>query len=99
MNGGGTASTTDARRAQKMARDRMQKLSTKTKNKWQPPNRWGKQKKAISPVDSEEEDEGEPDEGDDSDKQEQEDYDAMDVDGLKEDQLYDSDEDDGDMEF
>ena len=99
MNGGGTVSTTDARRAWKMARDRMQRLSTKTKNKWQPPNRWGKQKKAISPVDSEQEDEGEPNEGDDSDEQEQEDYDAMDVDGSEQDQLYDSDEDDGDMEF
>jgi hypothetical protein len=54
MNGGGSASTTDAKRAQKMARVRMKRLSTKTKNKWQPPDRWGKQKKTISPVDSEE---------------------------------------------
>jgi hypothetical protein len=99
MNGGGTASTTDAKGARKMARDRMKRLSTKTKNKWQPPDRWGKQKKAISPVDSEEEDERELDEGDDSDEQEQEDYDAMDVDGSGEDPLDDSDEDEdgGDM--
>ena len=98
MNGGGTVSTTDAKRARKMARDRMKRLSTKTKNKRQPPDRWGKQKKAISPVDSEEEDERELDEEDDSDEQEQEDYDAMDVDGSGEDQL-DEDEDDGDTEF
>ena len=102
MDVGGTASTTDAKRARKMARDRMKRSSTKTKNKWQPSNRWGKQKKAISPIYSEEEDERELDEGDNSDKQEQEDYDAMDVDGSEEDQLHDSDEDDeddGDMEF
>jgi hypothetical protein len=49
----------DAKRARKMVRDRMKRLSTKTKNKQQPPDRWGKQKKAISPVDSEEEDERE----------------------------------------
>ena len=54
MNSGGTVSTT---RAQKMVRDRMRRLSTKTKSKQQPPDRWRKQKKAISPVDSEEEDE------------------------------------------
>ena len=101
MNVGGTASTTDAKRAWKMARDRMKRLSTKTKNKRQPPNRQGKQKKAISPVDSEEEDDSELDEGDNSDEQEQEDYDAMDVDGSGEDPLDDSDEDedDSDMEF
>jgi hypothetical protein len=84
-----------ARRAWKMARDRMKRLSTKTKNKGQPPDRWGKQKKTISPIDSEEEE----DEGDNSDEQEQEDYDAMDVDGSGEDQLDDSDEDEGDMEY
>jgi hypothetical protein len=59
INGGGTVSTMDAKRARKMVRDRMKRLSTKTKNKQQPPDRWGKQKKAISPVDSEEEDERE----------------------------------------
>ena len=43
-----------------MVRDRVKRLSTKSKNKWLPPDRWGKQKKAISPLDSEEEE----DEGD-----------------------------------
>lgn len=99
MNGGGTASTTNAKRAQKMARDKIKRLSTKTKNKQHTPNRWGKPKKAISPINNEEEDERELDEGDNSDEQEQEDYDAMNVDGLGEDQLDDSDEDDGDMAF
>ena len=60
----------------------------KQKNKLQPPNRWGNQKQTISPLNSEEDDEG-----DHSDEQEQEDYNAIDVDGLEEDQLDDSDED------
>ena len=67
----------------------------KQKNKWQPLDRWGKQKKAISTVDSEKEE----DERDNTDEQEQEGYDAMDVDGSGEEQLDRSDEDDGDMEF
>jgi hypothetical protein len=99
MNGGGAASAADAKRARKVARDRMKRLSTKSKNKRRPPDRWGKRK--ISPVDSEEEKEKEADEGDESDEQEEDnsdeeeaDYDAMHVDESEEDG-----EDDYDMEL
>ena len=98
MNGGGAASAADAKRARKMARDRMKRLSTKTRNKRQPPERWGRQKKEISPVDMEEESEK-----DDSDELEEEDYDAMDVDGSGKEQPDDDSDDSGgdddDMEF
>ena len=99
MNGGGVASAADVKRARKVARDRMKRLSTKSKNKRRPPDRWGKQK--ISPVDSKEEKEKEADEGDESDEQEEDnsdeeetDYDAMHVDESEEDG-----EDDYDMEL
>jgi hypothetical protein len=97
MNGGGAASAADAKRARKMARDRMKRLSTKLKNKRQPPDRWGKRKTVISPVSSEEEEEGEPDE----EEEEEEDYDAMHVDELEEDEEEEEDigEDDVDMEL
>ena len=100
MNGSGVASAADAKRARKVARDRMKRLSTKSKKntRW-PPDRWGKQK--ISPVDSEKEKEKEADEGDESDEQEEDnsdeeetDYDAMHIDELEEDG-----EDDYDMEL
>ena len=98
MNGGGAASAADAKRARKMARDRMKRLSTKTRNKRQPPERWGRQKKEISPVDMEGESEK-----DDSDELEEEDYDAMDVDGSGKEQPDDDSDDSGgdddDMEF
>ena len=103
MNGGGAASAADAKRARKVARDRMKRLATKSKNKRHPPDRWGKQKKKISPVDSEEEQEKEQDEDEweideqeesNSEDQEETDYDAMQVDESEE----DGDEDDYDME-
>jgi hypothetical protein len=112
MNGG-AASAADVKRAQKMARDRMKRLSTKSKNKRRPPDRWGKRKTVISPVGSEEGEEGEPDEEDNSNEQEEdkseeeeeeeeegEDYDAMDVDELEdEEDEEDISEDDVDMEL
>ena len=67
----------------------MKRLSTKSKNKRRPPDRWGKQKKVISPVDSDEEQEKELDEEEqeeensdeqeesNSEDQEETDYDAM----------------------
>ena len=103
MNGGGAASAADAKRARKVARDRMKRLATKSKNKRRPPDRWGKQKKKISPVDSEEEQEKEQDEDEqesdeqeesNSEDQEKTDYDAMQVDKSEE----DGDEDDHDTE-
>jgi hypothetical protein len=106
MNGGGAASAADAKRARKVARDRMKRLSTKSKNKRRPPDRWGKQKKVISPVDSDEEQEKEPDEEEQEEEnsdeqeesngedQEETDYDDMQVDESEE----DGDEDDYDME-
>ena len=42
MNGGGAVSAADAKRAWKVARDRMKRLATKSKNKQHPPDRWGK---------------------------------------------------------
>jgi hypothetical protein len=106
MNGGGAASAADAKRARKVARDRMKRLSTKSKNKRRPPDRWGKQKKVISPVDSDEEQEKELDEEEQEEEnsdeqeesngedQEETDYDDMQVDESEE----DGDEDDYDME-
>jgi hypothetical protein len=105
MNGGGAASAADAKRAWKTAQDRMKRLFTKSKNKRQPPDRWGKRKTVISTVNSAEEEEGEPDEEDKSDEEEEgeeeeEDYDAMHVDELEEEEEEeDIGEDDVDMEL
>jgi hypothetical protein len=46
MNGGGTMSTMDAKRARKMARDRMKRLSTKTKQKTTASRQMGKAKES-----------------------------------------------------
>jgi len=85
MNGDSSPSHADAKRARMLARNRMKRMSTKTKNRRVPPNRWGKKKTSPSPEISEEEspeeadeDENERDESEDEDDEDEDEQDELD---------------------
>jgi hypothetical protein len=90
MSGGTVSSAADDRRARKMARTRMQRLSMKRKNKRQPPDRWSKKKK----VDSTEESEDERKESEDEDEEEDEDANEDELEEEDDELEYEDDDDD-----